>query len=131
MRTYLFCSLALLAGAAQAAEDVRQLAPMPAAAAANLGWNVVYLGASLPAAEIAGAAVQRKARAVALSLVYPHDDPALPPALELLRELLPASTALLVGGRAVPALQPVLERVGARTVSDLAGLGAQLDALRG
>jgi hypothetical protein len=37
MRTYLFCSLALLAGAAQAAEDVRQLAPMPAAAAANLG----------------------------------------------------------------------------------------------
>jgi 4-hydroxybenzoate polyprenyltransferase len=37
MKTYLFCSLALLAGAAQAAEDVRQLAPMPAAAAANLG----------------------------------------------------------------------------------------------
>jgi len=37
MRTYLFCSLALLAGAAQAAEDMRQLAPMPAAAAANLG----------------------------------------------------------------------------------------------
>ena len=36
MRTYLFCSLALLAGAAQAAEDTRQLAAMPAAAAANL-----------------------------------------------------------------------------------------------
>lgn len=103
---------------------------LAAAAAANLGWNVVYLGASLPAAEIAGAAVQRKARAVALSLVYPHDDPALPPALELLRELLPASTALLVGGRAVRALQPILERVGAQIVGDLAGFGAQLDALR-
>jgi hypothetical protein len=62
--------------------------------------------------------------------VYPHDDPALPPALELLRELLPASTALLVGGRAVRALQPILERVGAQIVGDLAGFGAQLDALR-
>ncbi|MEF8718381.1 MAG: hypothetical protein V5B44_11895 [Candidatus Accumulibacter necessarius] len=36
MKTYLFCSLALLAGTAQAADDVRQLAPMPAAAEANL-----------------------------------------------------------------------------------------------
>ena len=40
------------------------------AAAANLGWHVTYLGASLPAAEIAGAARQNRARAVALSLVY-------------------------------------------------------------
>ena len=45
------------------------------ATAANLGWQVTYLGASLPAAEIAGAAQQRRARAVALSLVYPEDDP--------------------------------------------------------
>ena len=101
-----------------------------AAAATNLGWRAVYLGASLPAAEIAGAEVQRKARAVALSLVYPHDDPALVPALELLRELLPESVALFVGGRAVPAVQPALERLGARIVSDLAGFGAALDGLR-
>ena len=32
-----------------------------AAAAANLGWHVTYLGASLPAAEIAGAARQNRA----------------------------------------------------------------------
>jgi hypothetical protein len=37
-------------------------------------WQASYLGASLPAAEIAGAARQRRARAVALSLVYPEDD---------------------------------------------------------
>ena len=104
---------------------------LAAAAAANLGWNVVYLGASLPAAEIAGVVVQRKARAVALSLVYPHDDPALVPALELLRELLPEPVALFVGGRAAAAVQPALERVGAQIVGDLAGLGAKLDALRG
>ena len=39
-------------------------------------------------------------------------------------------TALLVGGRAVPALQPVLERLGARLVNDLVALGALLDGLR-
>ena len=103
---------------------------LAAAAATNLGWRVVYLGASLPAAEIAGAAVQRKARAVALSLVYPNDDPALVPALELLRELLPESVALFVGGRAVPAVQPALEPLGVRIVNDLAGFGAALDELR-
>jgi hypothetical protein len=36
MRIFLFCMLALLAGPLRAAEDLRQLAPMPAAAAANL-----------------------------------------------------------------------------------------------
>jgi hypothetical protein len=36
MKTYLFCALAALAGTLQAAEDTRQLAAMPAAAAANL-----------------------------------------------------------------------------------------------
>jgi hypothetical protein len=45
-----------------------------AASAANLGWQVIYLGASLPAPEIAGAALQRRARAVTLSLVYPEND---------------------------------------------------------
>ena len=58
--------------------------------AANLGWQVTYLGASLPAAEIAGAAQQRRARAVALSLVYPEDDPRLAGELTRLRESLPA-----------------------------------------
>ena len=59
------------------------------AAAANLGWHVTYLGASLPAAEIAGAARQNRARAVALSLVYPEDDPRLEGELTRLRESLP------------------------------------------
>ncbi|MEF8703809.1 MAG: cytochrome C [Candidatus Accumulibacter sp. UW26] len=36
MKTCLFCLLALLTGTLQAADDVRQLAPMPAAAAATL-----------------------------------------------------------------------------------------------
>lgn len=100
------------------------------AAAANLGWQVTYLGASLPAAEIAGAARQSRARAVALSLVYPEDDPRLEGELLRLRELLPPDTALLAGGRALPAYRGALDRIGARQVTDLAHLCSTLDELR-
>jgi MerR family transcriptional regulator, light-induced transcriptional regulator len=100
------------------------------AMAANLGWSVTNLGASLAAAEIAGAAWQKQARAVALSLVYPEDDPDLPGELTRLRELLPPNTALLVGGRAVPPCRDVLERLGAVLTEDLAQLGLALDRLR-
>ncbi len=68
------------------------------AAAAQVGWLSTYLGASLPAAEIAGAAVQRRASVVALSIVYPEDDPKLAQELLHLREFLPAETKILTGG---------------------------------
>ena len=100
------------------------------ALAVNLGWQVTSLGASLPAAEIAGAARQKRARAVALSLVYPEDDASLPGELTLLREALPADTALLVGGRAMPAYRDVLRRLGALLAEDLVQLGLALDRLR-
>ena len=100
------------------------------AAAANAGWRVTYLGASLPAAEIAGAARQCQARAVALSLVYPEDDPKLAGELTRLRELLPTKVALLVGGRATPAYGEILEKIGAVPINDLLELDATLDGLR-
>lgn len=100
------------------------------ATAANLGWHVTYLGASLPAAEIAGAAKQNRARAVALSLVYPEDDPRLEGELKRLRELLPAEVAILAGGRAMPAYREVLENMAALQVKDLSHLCTTLDELR-
>ncbi len=100
------------------------------AAAANLGWHVTYLGTSLPAAEIAGAALQNKARAVALSVVYPEDDPLLDGELTRLRESLPAEVTLIVGGRAMPAYRDVLETIGALQVNDLAHLFSTLETLR-
>jgi MerR family transcriptional regulator, light-induced transcriptional regulator len=100
------------------------------ATAANLGWQVTYLGASLPAAEIAGAAQQRQARAVALSLVYPEDDPRLGHELTRLRESLPAEVPLLVGGRAMPAYRAALENMGAVPIENLVHLGSTLDDLR-
>lgn len=100
------------------------------AVAANIGWRVAYLGASLPAVEITGAAIQNRARAVALSLVFPDDDPRLEGELTRLRELLPPEVSLIAGGRATPAYRPVLERIGAFHINDLHAFGTLLDRLR-
>lgn len=99
------------------------------ASAANLGWHVIYLGASLAAADIAGAAQQNRVRAVALSVVYPDDDPHLSTEFARLRELLP-EIPIIVGGRAMPAYQDALDQIGALRVADLAEFGALLDRLR-
>jgi methanogenic corrinoid protein MtbC1 len=101
-----------------------------AATAVHFGWRVTYLGASLPAAEIAGAARLSQARAVALSLVYPEDDPHLEDELGRLREALPPYTALLVGGRAMSSYRAALEKIGAIGIESLAQFGSALDDLR-
>lgn len=101
-----------------------------AAVAANVGWNVTYLGASLPVAEIAGAVRQHNARAVALSIVYPPDDPRLEGELTRLQGLIGSDVALLVGGRAGARYQKVVARPGVPQPSELADLPAALEALR-
>lgn len=103
---------------------------LAAAQAAQLGWRVTYLGANLPAAEIAGSAAQTRARAVALSMVYPEDDPGMEAELTRLRALLPSDVVLVVGGRALAAYRPIVERIGAIPVTDLARWSDVLDSLR-
>jgi DNA-binding transcriptional MerR regulator/methylmalonyl-CoA mutase cobalamin-binding subunit len=103
---------------------------LAAATAANLGWNIIYLGPSLPAAEIAGAVRQQEARAVALSIVYPEDDPRITVELERLQQLLPPGVQMLVGGRAAPSYRSALEKTGAVEMRDLAHLASTLDLLR-
>jgi DNA-binding transcriptional MerR regulator/methylmalonyl-CoA mutase cobalamin-binding subunit len=98
--------------------------------AASLGWQVTYLGASLPAAEIAGAARQQRVRAVALSLVYPEDDPSLEGELTRLRELLPSGVRIIVGGRAMPSYRDACQKIGALKTQDLEHAGLLLDELR-
>ncbi len=99
-------------------------------AAANVGWRVTYLGPSLPAAEIAGAAAQCQARAVALSIVYPPDDPALPRELVDLRRFLPDSTEIIIGGRAAPAYGAVVRQIRAHRAADLDQFVKTLGELR-
>ena len=105
-------------------------ASLAAAMARKQGWNVTYLGPSLPAEEIAGAAIRTKARAVALSIVYPPDDANLPDELRRLRRLLPPELSIVAGGRAAQAYGPTLEEVGADMVDSLPALGGALDRIR-
>lgn len=100
------------------------------AVASHLDWQIIYLGASLPAVEIAGAVRQSQARAVALSLVYPEDDSRMETELTLLRELLPADVAILAGGRAMPAYRDTIQKIGAVPTGDLSDLATKLEALR-
>jgi methanogenic corrinoid protein MtbC1 len=103
---------------------------MAAAAAGNLGWRTVYLGASLPPAEIAGAVLTNHAAAVLLSVVYPSDDSRLPAELRQLRRLLPLGTHLLVGGRGASGYRAVLQEIGAETPGTLADLQQRLEVIR-
>lgn len=101
-----------------------------AAAANDVGWNALYLGAGLPAAEIANAAVQHEASLVALSIVYPPDDPLLPTELAALRRHLPEATGILVGGRASAAYAGVIKAAGGQWIADLSQLYRELERRR-
>jgi len=86
---------------------------MAAVIAATEGWRVTYLGPNLPAEEIAAAALQRRARAVGLSIVYPPDDPLLEQELRRLRRSLPSDVPIVVGGRAASRYEATLGEIGA------------------
>ena len=103
---------------------------MAGVAATHLGWRVTYLGTGLPAAEIAGAALQNNAAAVALSIIYPEDDPNLPGELLNLRRYLAPATRIMVGGRAAPAYSETLMRIGAIVVGSLTECCDALDRAR-
>jgi len=102
-----------------------------AATAVSEGWRGIYLGPGLPAEEIALAARQKKARAVALSILYPADDPRLPDQLRKLRGLLPETLPILVGGAAAPSYGETIRSIKGRLVPDMQSLRAILGSLRG
>jgi len=101
-----------------------------AAAAAAEGWRVTFLGGNLPAEELAAAARQTAAQAIALSLVYPSDDPHLERELVRLRRLLGQNVHLIVGGRSTGGYESTLRRVNAIAVSDIRHFRTVLRDLR-
>lgn len=100
------------------------------AVARKIGWNVIYLGPSLPAAEIAGAVRQSGAAMLALGISYPADDPRLPEELLLLRSLLGEALPVIAGGRAASAYAEALQRAGVTHIGSLPGMRAELLRLR-
>ncbi len=111
-----------------------QLHEMGAAIAASLarksGWQVTYLGPSLPAEEIVSAVMANQFRAVALSVIYPEDDPDLPAQLLRLRQLLPDEIPIIAGGRAVPAYRATLDQIGAHILTEMSDFTRVLEEIR-
>ncbi len=103
---------------------------MAAITAAMAGWQVTYLGPNLPAQDIAASALKSGARAIALSLVYPPDDPRLAMELRQLRKLVGDDMMIIAGGGAAANFKPELEEIGAVVSADLGDLRSTLGHLR-
>lgn len=101
-----------------------------AAVAAAEGWRVTYLGPSLPAEEIAGVAISTGAAVVALSLIYPLDDPTVESEVNKLRKLLPEQTAVIVGGLAADRYREQFARIDVISLDNLGEFRARLRAIR-
>jgi 16S rRNA G1207 methylase RsmC len=67
---------------------------------------------------------------VALSIIYPSDDPHLKLELKKLRQLLPTGISIIVGGRAANGYYDVLDEIGAVIVKDTKQLRMELEAIR-
>jgi methylmalonyl-CoA mutase cobalamin-binding subunit len=109
-----------------AGEQHRIEATLAAVAAAAQGWRVTYLGAGLPAGEIASAAAAAGAHAVSVSVVDLAERDRVLGELRTLRVRLPVSVPLLVGGAGAADLAPELGGAGIRVVEDLTALRAAL-----
>jgi MerR family transcriptional regulator, light-induced transcriptional regulator len=76
------------------------------------GWKVTYLGANLPAEEIAAAVKFTDAKAVTISISFKTDDHVISKEIRRLRKLIGTDVALIVGGRAAFHYEGVLDEVG-------------------
>jgi MerR family transcriptional regulator, light-induced transcriptional regulator len=104
-------------------------AALVGAAAAAEGWRVVYLGADVPAKEIAAAAaIASDVRVVAISLTYLRERAKMVDELRDLRALLPAAVVLVAGGTGTGGIETELSAAGIRVGTDLADLRDTLRA---
>lgn len=99
-------------------------------AAANLGWEVAYLGAGLPSEELAGAVARFRASVLVISILFPENDPTLREELKNLGRLVPEGTRIIAGGRAAQSYEDVLKGIGAILVGPLSDFCSLLVRIR-
>jgi methanogenic corrinoid protein MtbC1 len=103
---------------------------MALVSAATIGWNTLYLGPNLPAEDIAKAAIERNAQAIALSIVYPANDPYLTAELQKIFDFTNRATPILIGGRSAESYGNIIKRINATLISDLDDLKSKLTILQ-
>ena len=94
-------------------------AAMAGAFAAAAGWNVIYLGADLPAGDIAAAARSSGATVVALSVVFGEPRDPLLQELKKIRAQLAPGVSVVVGGAGARDIAPALREAGVVAKDDL------------
>lgn len=102
---------------------------MAAATAASDGWRDLYLGANLPAQEVALAAMEANAHAVAISIVAPGNNPAVIQEFNVLRQVLEERIPILAGGGGVKRSRIHYEMDGVSCVESLTDFQAELGRL--
>ena len=128
---YIFTENApILISATPRGQDHELGALIAAVVAASSGWKVIYLGPNLPVEEIAAVTDNLEAKAIALSLVYPNDDPLLRKDLLNLKKMLQENIAIIIGGRAANGYLDVLDEIGAIVVSNIKQLRIELESIR-
>ena len=111
--------------------DAHELgALMVAVSAVGEGWGVTYLGPNLPVEELLTAARDLEARAVALSTVYSPNDQELLAMIKAIRDGLPRTTPLMIGGAAANRLRNEMEATGAIVLESLPEARTMLRELR-
>lgn len=101
-----------------------------AATAVSAGWRVTFLGANIPAEEIAGVARLNPTKVVALSIIFPADDPRLVNELKKLRRFLPKGTKIIIGGRSAYSYKKTIDEINAILLSDMPSLMAVLEGIQ-
>lgn len=105
-------------------------AMMAAVVAAEAGWRVHYLGPDVPAEDLAAAAGQLDAQAIALSVVHPDHAARAVDVVRQLRKAVAASVPIIVGGRTASATSAHLTRVGATVATDTRSFRRELAAIK-
>lgn len=101
-------------------------AALVGAAAALEGWNVLYIGGTLPATEIAEAAKSTRVRMVAVSIVYVENANAVLAELRTLRAQLPSDVVLIAGGAGAQMMSKELTAINVRVQSSVPGFLSEL-----
>lgn len=104
-------------------------AMLAATAAAEEGWQVIYVGPNLPAKAIATAARQAEVRAVAVSAIA-QTGPAVLREIRALARALPSGVRLLAGGASLERSEKLLSRGGIRVLNSIPAFRRALRSLR-
>ncbi|MGA9479029.1 MAG: MerR family transcriptional regulator [Desulfobacterales bacterium] len=97
--------------------------------AAEYGWHPLYFGPDLPVEEIAAAARQTSARAVAISITHLLDRHSLVDELRKLRRYIGNDLILFVGGQAVSGCTQILEEINAKHNASVDQLCEELNSV--